>query len=428
MNYKETIEYLYSRMPMFQVVGSSAYKEGLEGMRRLDEVAGHPHRKFRCVHVAGTNGKGSVSHSVASVLQEAGYKVGLFTSPHLKDFRERVRVNGEMMSEEFVIDFVARFRKAFEVIYPSFFEACVAMAFDYFAKCNVDVAVVEVGLGGRLDSTNIISPDLCVITNISFDHTGILGDTLEKIAAEKAGIMKKNVPVVIGEAGDGGVRTVFEQTAANVGCPIHFVEDEMKEVKAEPRADGETALLHFCVDGFEFETDLTGDYQHRNMPTALLAIRQLQKQGYKITDEAIRSGLRHVTGNTHLLGRWQKIGENPLTICDTGHNEAGIRYVTRQIAATPHRKLRFVYGVMKDKDVAHILPLLPRVDVEYYFTQASTPRAMPCGALKEKANGAGLPGKAYGSVAEALRAARAESEEGDLVFVGGSTYVVAEVI
>lgn len=426
MTYNETIEYIYNRMPLFQVVGSAGYKEGIDGMKAFDKVLGHPHHAFRTIHVAGTNGKGSSSHTLASVLQSAGYKVGLFTSPHLKDFRERVRVNGEMMSQQFVIDFVEKYSKYFDVLYPSFFEVCVAMAFDYFRQEKVDVAVIEVGLGGRLDSTNIITPELSVITNISFDHTNFLGNTLGEIAAEKAGIIKPGVPVVIGEAEDADVRKAFLDKATAVGAPIHFVDEEVKVNSVENGFVDGKAVLNFDVDGTCFSTTLLGDYQHRNMATAFLAVRYLREVGFRISDEALKHGFLHTVDQTHLLGRWQQLGSNPLVLCDTGHNEAGIRFVTAQLERTPHNHIRFVYGVMKDKDVPHILPLLPQ-DAIYYYTQASTPRAMPCEVLKEKANAGGLPGECYPTVAEALEAARRDAEPGDVVFVGGSTYVVAEI-
>ena len=426
MTYEETIKYIYGRMPLFQVVGSSAYKEGLDGMRAFDEVLGHPHTSFKTIHVAGTNGKGSSSHTLASVLQSAGYKVGLFTSPHLKDFRERVRVNGEMMSKDFVVDFVEKYGKVFDVIYPSFFEVCVAMAFSYFQQEKVDVAVIEVGLGGRLDSTNIITPELSVITNISFDHTNMLGNTLGEIAAEKAGIMKPGVPVVIGEAEEPEIRNVFLQKASAVGAPIHFVDQEIASCKVEPGFADKTAVLNFNIDGTSFSTTLLGDYQHRNMQTAFLAVKYLREVGFEISDEALKHGFLNTVGQTHLLGRWQQLGDNPLTLCDTGHNEAGIRFVTAQIERTPHNNIRFIYGVMKDKDVEHILPLLPQ-DAIYYYTQASTPRAMPCDELKRRANAGGLKGEAYANVADAMAAAQRDAEPGDLIFVGGSTYVVAEI-
>lgn len=426
MDYKETIDYIYNRMPLFQVVGSAGYKEGLDGMKAFDKLLGHPHQSFRTIHVAGTNGKGSVSHTLASVLQSAGLKVGLFTSPHLKDFRERIRVNGELMDKDFVISFVEKYGKYFDVIYPSFFEVCVAMAFDYFRQQKVDVAVVEVGLGGRLDSTNIISPALSVITNISFDHTNLLGNTLGEIAHEKAGIMKKDVPVVIGEADVAEIRNEFLLSAKNAGAPIHFVDEEVKSCSVEQGIADGRPVLNFNVDGACFSTSLLGDYQHRNMQTAYLAVRCLRDVGFNISDEAMKHGFLHTVDQTHLLGRWQQLSDSPLTLCDTGHNEAGIRFVTAQLERTPHKNIRFVYGVMKDKDVEHILPLLPQ-DAIYYYTQASTPRAMLCDELKRRANAGGLHGESYPNVAEALAAARRDAEPGDVIFVGGSTYVVAEI-
>jgi dihydrofolate synthase/folylpolyglutamate synthase len=428
MNYQETIQYIYNRMPLFQVVGSSAYKPGLDSMKSFDEYLGHPHQSFATIHVAGTNGKGSVSHTLASVLQSAGYKVGLFTSPHLRDFRERVRVNGEMMSQQFVIDFVKKYQNVFDVLYPSFFEVNVAMAFDYFRQQQIDVAVVEVGLGGRLDSTNIITPKLSIITNISLDHTAILGDTVELIAGEKAGIIKPGVPVVIGEADQPGVRQVFINKAHQEGAPIFFVDEQIKtEGVTQQIGTDRMPYQHFVLNGFALNTPLLGLYQQKNIPTAYLAVLQLRRLGFHLTDEAVSDGFSRTLSQTHLLGRWQKIGDSPLTICDTGHNEAGITYIVQQLRQTPHRTLRIVYGVMKDKDIAHILPLLPREAV-YYFTRAAISRSLPQDELKKRAEAVGLKGNAYPSIAEALAAARGDSAPEDLLFVGGSTYVVAEIL
>jgi dihydrofolate synthase/folylpolyglutamate synthase len=342
MNYQETVQYIYNRMPLFQVVGSSAYKPGLDSMKSFDEYLGHPHQSFSTIHVAGTNGKGSVSHTLASVLQSAGYKVGLLTSPHLRDFRERVRVNGEMMSQQFVIDFVKKYQNVFDVLYPSFFEVIVAMAFDYFRQQQIDVAVVEVGLGGRLDSTNIITPKLSIITNISLDHTA-----------------KPGVPVVIGEADQPGVRQVFINKAHQEGAPIFFVDEQIKtESVTQQIGTDRMPYQHFVLNGFALNTPLLGLYQQKNIPTAYLAVLQLRRLGFHLTDEAVSDGFSRTLSQTHLLGRWQKIGDRPLTICDTGHNEAGITYIVQQLRQTPHRTLRIVYGVMKDKDIAHILPLV----------------------------------------------------------------------
>lgn len=427
MNYKETVQYIYNRMPLFQIVGSAGYKEGLEGMRAFDDYLNHPHHSFKTIHVAGTNGKGSVSHSLASILQSAGYKVGLFTSPHLRDFRERVRVNGEMMTEQFVIDFVEKYGKVFDVIYPSFFEVSVAMAFDYFRQEKVDVAVIEVGLGGRLDSTNIITPELSVITNISFDHTNLLGDTLPKIAAEKAGIIKHNIPVVIGEAEDKEVRQVFIDRAKEVEAPIHFVDEELQTVGFENGFDGETPIQSMVINGTKVSTPLLGIYQQKNIPTAFLAVQYMRKAGYNISDGAMLEGFLKVLDQTHLIGRWQCLGKNPMTVCDTGHNEAGIKMIVEQLSRIKYKTLRIVYGVMKDKDVAHILPLLPKNAI-YYFTKASTPRAMAEDILQQHALSFGLKGSSYPTVADALAAARKDAEADDFIFVGGSTYVVAEIV
>ena len=426
MTYEQTIDYIYGRMPLFQVVGASAYKPGLDSMRAFDAYLGHPHHQFPTIHVAGTNGKGSVSHTIASVLQSAGYKVGLFTSPHLRDFRERARVNGEMMPKEFVTSFVDRYMQVFDVIYPSFFEVTVAMAFDFFRQQQVDVAVVEVGLGGRLDSTNIINPRLCVITNISFDHTNILGDTLAEIAAEKAGIIKTRIPVVIGEADDPAVRDVFVKKAAEELAPIHFVEEELEVTEVAYSEKENMPVMDFTINGKSFSTSLLGDYQKKNMPTAYLACMQLRRLGFNITNEALQHGFLHAQQQTHLLGRWQQLDNNPLTVCDCGHNEAGLTFVANQLARTKYNCLRFVIGMMKDKDVAHVLPLLPK-DAVYYFTQASSPRAMPAAMLQEKAKAFGLEGFAVDNVPDAIKRAKADAKEGDMVFVGGSCYVVAEI-
>lgn len=427
MNYSETLNYIYDRMPLFQMVGSAAYKEGIDGMLAFDERLGHPHRCFKTIHVAGTNGKGSVSHTIASVLQSAGYKVGLFTSPHLKDFRERIRVNGKLVSQRFVIDFVEAHKAFFDVIYPSFFEVSVAMAFDYFREQKVDVAVVEVGLGGRLDSTNIISPDLCVVTNISMDHTNILGGTLGAIAKEKAGVIKRGTPVVIGERHpetDG----VFIDKAKEMGAELTFAEDFASVDYLGVKTVRKVPYQQFSINGQAVQTPLLGIYQRKNIPTAWCAVEKLRALGYQITDGQMEKGFRGVVRQTHLLGRWQKLQESPCVICDTGHNIAGISYICQQLQQTPHKRLRMVYGMVSDKDIDHILPLLPKEAV-YYFTQANSKRALPADEMLEKARRvAGLSGRAFRSVSDALAAAKAESDPDDLIYVGGSTYVVAEVI
>ena len=393
---------------MFQQVGGAAYKEGLENTLTLDAHFGHPHRRYRTIHVAGTNGKGSCSHTLAAVLQEAGYKVGLYTSPHLVDFRERIRVNGEPVSEEYVIRFVEEERGFFEPLHPSFFELTTAMAFRYFADERVDVAVVEVGLGGRLDCTNIIRPDLCVITNISFDHVQFLGDTLAKIAGEKAGIIKRGVPVVIGEATEE-TRPVFEAKAKETDAPIYFAEDCDRE------------------DYPDIEFELKGLYQKKNKQTLLTALPLLKEAGYHIDEQAVRSGFAHVTSLTGLMGRWQKLQNSPTLVCDTGHNVGGIRYIVEQLKEEKYRRLHIVMGMVNDKDVRGVLGLMPKEAV-YYFTQASVKRAMPAGRLKELGLEAGLRGECYADVPAAVRAAQKESLPEDFIFVGGSSFIVADLL
>lgn len=406
MNYQETIDYLYDNTPLFQNVGKDAYKEGLETTLALDEYFGHPHRSFMTVHVAGTNGKGSTSHSLASVLQCAGYKVGLFTSPHLKDFRERIRIDGQMISEEYVVEFVERYRKVFEPMHPSFFELTTAMAFKYFADEGVDIAVVEVGLGGRLDCTNIISPLVSVITNISFDHVQFLGNTLEKIAGEKAGIIKSGIPVVIGEMVEE-TRPVFEAKAKEMGAELISAE-ELK------------------WDGQMPEFELQGDYQEKNMKTILATLKVLSRK-LKISDEAVRKGLRSVCERTGLMGRWQTLRERPKTVCDVGHNTGGFEYIVRQLARQQYKTLRIVIGMVNDKDINGVLSMLPK-DAEYYFTRAKVARALKPEELQEKATEHGLKGRCYQSVKDAYDAAVADAKVDDFIFIGGSCFVVAEVV
>ena len=408
MNYQDTLEYLYNSAPMFQQVGGAAYKEGLENTLTLDAHFGHPHRRYRTIHVAGTNGKGSCSHTLAAVLQEAGYKVGLYTSPHLVDFRERIRVNGVPVPEEYVIRFVEEERSFFEPLHPSFFELTTAMAFRYFADERVDVAVVEVGLGGRLDCTNIIRPDLCVITNISFDHVQFLGNTLEKIAREKAGIIKRGVPVVIGET-TPETRPVFEAKAKETDAPIYFAEDCDRE------------------DYPDIKFELKGLYQKKNKQTLLTALPMLKEAGYHIDEQAVRSGFAHVTSLTGLMGRWQKLQNSPTLVCDTGHNVGGIRYIVEQLKEEKYRRLHIVMGMVNDKDVRGVLGLMPKEAV-YYFTQASVKRAMPAGRLKELGLEAGLRGECYADVPAAVRAAQKESLPEDFIFVGGSSFIVADLL
>ena len=408
MNYKDTLDYLYNSAPLFQQIGAGAYKEGLENTWALDEHFGHPHRSFRSIHIAGTNGKGSCSHTLAAILQEAGYKVGLYTSPHLIDFRERIRVNGQPVPEAYVIRFVEDERAFFEPLHPSFFELTTAMAFRYFAEEKVDVTVVEVGLGGRLDCTNIIRPDLCIITNISLDHVQFLGDTLEKIAGEKAGIIKPGIPVVIGET-TPETRSVFQKKAEEVGAPIHFAEEEVKEVHPD------------------WEYELKGLYQEKNRRTLWAALPLLQESGYQISESDIQAGFAHVVELTGLMGRWQKLQEHPTVVCDTGHNVGGIQYIAEQLRRQVFRRLHIVIGMVNDKDVRGVLALLPR-EATYYFTQASVKRALPAGQLARLAAEAGLQGTCYPDVPSAVRAAQKESLPEDFIFVGGSSFIVADLL
>ena len=424
MTYEETITYLYNSAPLFQNVGGDAYKEGLETTLTLDKHFGHPHRKFRTIHVAGTNGKGSCSHTLAAILQSAGYKVGLYTSPHLVDFRERIRVNGEMIPRQRVIDFVEQHRSFFEPLHPSFFELTTAMAFNYFAEQQVDVAVIEVGLGGRLDCTNIIRPDLCVITNISFDHIQFLGDTLAKIAAEKAGIIKPGIPVVIGET-TPETKPVFMDTAQKQGAPIHFAEEEQLVVSHLPQ-NGKN--YYWTRDYPHLEGELGGLCQVYNTNTLMSAIRVLTSIGYKIEEEHVRRGFANVCALTGLMGRWQKIQESPAAFCDTGHNKAGIELILKQLSIQKYHHLHIVIGMVNDKDIRGVLDMLPR-NATYYFTKASVSRALNEREVQRLAKEvAGLEGNTYPNVKEAFEAANANAQKDDFIFVGGSTFVVADLL
>ena len=409
MNYQDTLEYLYNSAPMFQQVGAGAYKEGQENTRALDAHFRHPHEHFHSLHIAGTNGKGSCSHTLAAILQSAGYRVGLYTSPHLVDFRERIRVNGQPISEDYVIRFVEEERAFFEPLSPSFFELTTAMAFKYFADEKVDVAVVEVGLGGRLDCTNIIHPDLCIITNISLDHTQFLGHTLAQIAGEKAGIIKPGIPVVIGET-TPETRPVFCQKAQEEGAPIHWAEEEGHEND---------------YPGLSFE--LKGLYQEKNRRTLLTALPILKEIGYRLTENDIRQGFAHVVELTGLMGRWQKLQDSPTLICDTGHNTGGIAYIAQQLRAQPCHRLHIVLGMVNDKDIRGVLALLPH-EADYYFTQASVKRALPADELVRLGTEAGLKGEAFANVPAAVRAAQKRSLPEDFIFAGGSTFVVADLL
>lgn len=424
MTYKETTEYLFNSAPLFQHIGKEAYKEGLANTWTLDEHFGHPHRNFRCIHIAGTNGKGSCSHTLAAILQRAGYKVGLYTSPHLVDFRERIRVNGEMIPEQRVIDFVARERAFFEPLHPSFFELTTALAFLYFAECQVDVAVIEVGLGGRLDCTNIIRPDLSIITNISFDHTQFLGNTLALIAGEKAGIIKQDTPVVIGET-TSETRQVFIDKAKEMNALLWFAEEDHEVISSVPSGLG--GRIYQTRSWEQLEGELGGLYQEKNTNTVLCAVKMLRNLGYTIEDNHLREGFARVCELTGLRGRWQVIGKSPLILCDTGHNMGGIRYIAEQLSALPARTLRIVIGMVNDKDVRGALAALP-AQATYYFTKANVKRALPEQELQEIARELGRTGTSYASVKEAYTQACSEASSEDVVFVGGSSFIVADLL
>ncbi len=423
MTYEETLEYLFKQFPAFQQIGGAAYKPGLQNTEALDEYFGHPHRRFRTIHVAGTNGKGSTSHLLAAILQLNGYKTGLYTSPHLVDFRERIRINGKMISREEVIDFAETHVTPTLHIRPSFFELTMMMAFNHFADNQVDVAVIEVGLGGRLDSTNIITPDLCVVTNISHDHVQMLGNTLPEIAREKAGIIKSGIPTVIGEAA-GEVKQVFIDRANEVGASLFFAEEECRFDAA--RQTGR---------GWEFDLpeyprlwgELGGLCQEKNAATVLTAVAQLRAAGYNISQESVYEAFAHVTTLTGLMGRWQQLSDSPRLICDTGHNTGGIEYIVRQLNNEKYRTLRIVIGMVNDKDISGVLSLLPQ-NATYYFTRAAIPRALPEKQLQELAAQVGLQGSCYSTVEEAVKMAQNESYPDDLIFVGGSTFIVADLL
>lgn len=424
MNYSEAIDYLFNKTLVFQHVGAQAYKPGLETTLLLAQTFGNPQNAFQSIHVAGTNGKGSTSHLLASILHQAGYKVGLYTSPHLLDFRERIRVDGKMVTEEFVCSFVEKFLSSgYQGRQPSFFELATIMAFKYFEQEKVDIAVVEVGLGGRLDSTNIITPMLSVITNISLDHTMFLGDTLAAIAGEKAGIIKHGTPVVIGEY-TNETRPVFAQKAQAMDAPIVFAQD-----------DSEIADYCRTVDSLRLTTQhfgdicgqLAGECQTLNADTVLHAVIALRDKGIRITDSNVANGFATVCDATGLMGRWMKINRRPLTICDTGHNPGGFQYIADQLQHATCAMLRVVIGFVSDKDISHILNLLP-VDATYYFTQPSVARALPNTALAAKAAEYGLTGRTYASVDEAYMAALADATDDDMIYVGGSTFIVADLL
>lgn len=425
MNYQETLNYLYNSAPLFQNIGQGAYKEGLENTLKLDEYFKSPHKKFKTIHIAGTNGKGSCSHTIASILQSAGYKTGLYTSPHLIDFSERIRVNGKPIDQQFVVDFVREHKHFFEPLHPSFFELTTAMAFLYFAEQQVDVAVIEVGLGGRLDCTNIITPDLSVITNISFDHIQFLGNTLADIAREKAGIIKHNIPVVIGETTEETL-PVFQNKANSESADIRFAEKENHILNTE--RDTSTGGYIYQTDRYkDLKGELGGLCQTKNTNTILTAIEVLLEKGYKISENDIRKGFGNVCELTGLMGRWQKIESNPTIICDTGHNIGGIKYIAEQLSEMEYTNLHIIMGMVNDKDINGVLELLPKNAI-YYFTQASVKRALPAEEVKRLANIHGLSGKSYPSVETALEEAKKKAEKNDLIFIGGSSFIVADLL
>ena len=431
MNYSQTLEFLFSSLPAYETAGATAYKPGLERIAAFCRHLGNPQRNFFTIHVAGTNGKGSVSHIIASVLQQAGYRTGLFTSPHLQDFRERIRVDGEMIPKQKVVNFVDKHHDRMVELGLSFFEMTAALAFDYFAQSDVEVAVIETGLGGRLDATNIIVPILSIITNIGMEHTALLGDTPEKIAAEKAGIIKKSIPVIIGEH-DERCDPVFAEVAAANKSKLLHAEELFTCTGQEPAGERQLFHLHRTRDNHDFELllDLAGDYQRHNIITATAAIDFLhQETPLTISRRAFLEGTRDAAAHTSLRGRWQKLGEKPLVICDTGHNAHGMAYVGEQLRrlSRDYAHLYCVLGVVNDKDLAHMFPLLP-ADAHYIFTQAKTHRAIPAAELAERAAAFGLQGEMVADVQQAVARARELAGPDDMIFIGGSTYVVGEAL
>ncbi len=428
MNYTDTLDWMYKQLPMYQRIGSAAYKADLNNTIALLNLLGNPQHNFKSVHVAGTNGKGSTSHMLASIFQEAGYKTGLYTSPHLRDFRERIRINGEMIPQDKVVEFIEKHQNEFEKMGLSFFEMTVGMAFDYFSNEQVDIAIVEVGMGGRLDSTNLITPEISVITNIGLDHVQFLGDTLEKIAGEKAGIIKNNIPVVIGET-QSETHQVFEDKAAECHSPIYFADQifDCDKIHIESMDKQEYDIwknndlyLEAC------DMPLMGNYQKKNLATVMCAA-DLLRDKFQLNEEHLRDGIANVIRNTHLMGRWQILSHDPLAIADTGHNVDGIREVISQLAEMSYNKLHFVIGMVNDKDIDHVLQLLPH-NCEYYFCKADIPRGLDANILAGKAFELGLRGKVYDSVRDAFQSAINNASVDDVVFVGGSNFIVAEVV
>jgi dihydrofolate synthase/folylpolyglutamate synthase len=435
MSYQETIDYLYTRLPMFSRIGAAAIKPNLDNTIAICKLLGNPEQKIKTIHIAGTNGKGSTSHMLASIFQEAGYKTGLYTSPHLYDFRERIKVNGEMCSKEFVIEFTNRIKPFIEQVAPSFFEITVGMAFDFFVKEKVDIAIIETGLGGRLDSTNVITPELSIITNIGFDHMALLGNTIEAIASEKAGIIKKETPVIIGEASPAS-KNVFEEKAKNENAPLYFAEDYLQNKSFQN--NWSTALFEFTqplihlldaplfAKNFTIESDLPGKYQAKNLKSVLVATQLLSTMGWKLTANKVTKALLNIQKNTGLMGRWECIQTNPKVILDVAHNEHGIQALLEQLASLHYNKLHIVTGMVKDKDIQAVLSLLPK-NAQYYFTQSHIPRALPVNELVAQATELGLDGLAYPDVNIALAEAIKNANHNDLILVIGSIFLVAEV-
>ncbi len=427
MTYQECLDYLYQQLPMFQRIGNAAFKKSLDNIIALCNALGQPQHQFKTIHVAGTNGKGSSSHMLGAVLQSAGYKTGLYTSPHLKSFTERVRVNGKELPQQYLINFVEQHKTLFESIKPSFFEMTVALAFKYFADEKVDVAVIEVGLGGRLDSTNIINPEVSLITNIGYDHQSLLGDTLEEIAGEKAGIIKAQTPVVISTK-QADIAHVFEQKAAALNAPLYFATDHVQVKLKEGDLEKQVFDVYRDQDLYlpQLSIDLTGIYQKYNLPGVLQTLAILQEKGYTITEDAIRTGLANTKSITGLKGRWQVLNKKPLTICDTGHNVDGVKQILAQLQALAPKQVHMVFGAVNDKDISTILQLLPK-QYRYYFCQAQIPRALPVNELYDKAIASGLSGEVYATVPEAVNTAKQNAAPDEVIFIGGSTFVVAEI-
>lgn len=424
MNYLETVNYLFNIAPVFEHIGASAYKEGLDNTYLLDEHFGHPHRKFKSIHIAGTNGKGSCSHTLAAILQNDGYKVGLYTSPHIMDFRERIKINGECISKEYVIEFVNQEKNLFEKIHPSFFEVTTALAFKYFAEQHVDYAIIEVGLGGRLDCTNIITPILSIITNISFDHTNFLGNTLEKIAKEKAGIIKQNIPVIIGET-TNETKPVFKTCAESMNAEIIYADENDEIISFTMNEDG--GITYNTRSFGIIQGELGGLYQKKNTNTILHAVRFLYNQHIIKNTGSINNGFYNVCKLTGLIGRWQKIGSNPSVICDTGHNVGGWTYISRQLQLQKYNKLHIVFGMVNDKDVDGVMCLLPK-NAHYYFTKPQSKRAIPEKDIQRKAMTHGLAGDCYNDVPSAYTAAKKMATHDDMIFIGGSSYIVSDLL